>query len=322
MHHKPGNKMPNRPALLRSGVLLFFCHLFGAVAAQQTPGVRDSVYSKVLGEKRFVQVVLPENYRPGSGEKYDVLYLLDGDGMTAEAAPIQHYAEQQGFMPATIIVGIFNVDRNRDFLPTKAEGVPAGGGAGPFLAFLKDELIPYVNQTYPSNGTNTLYGHSFGGVFALYAFAKAPDLFASYIAADPAFWCVNEYLIPLAAKALAGPFPPNKTFFVSGRAGWDYQDMGITPVDSLFRAKAPKSLQYQFVACPNETHMSINFKTVYDGLKFTYAGHNVNDIVFHPMNGTVIKNKPIQIWSFSDPAYVRYTTNGSEPTPGDAQLER
>jgi hypothetical protein len=57
-------------------------------------------------------------------------------------------------------------------------------------------------------------------------------------------------------------------------------------------------------------------------LKFTYAGQNVKDIVFHPMNGIMLKDKPIDIWSETDPSHVRYTTDGTQPTENSARLQQ
>jgi predicted alpha/beta superfamily hydrolase len=114
-------------------------------AAQDLPGKRDSIQSAALKEKRYLQVVLPRNYKPGSADKYDVLYVLD-DGNTKTINNVQQFIEDEGFMPPTIIVGVLNTDRNRDFLPTNVADFKTSGGADKFLQFFKDELIPYVNK--------------------------------------------------------------------------------------------------------------------------------------------------------------------------------
>jgi pimeloyl-ACP methyl ester carboxylesterase len=44
------------------------------------------------------------------------------------------------------------------------------GGGGKFLSFLKQELIPLIDQTYRADPNGrVLVGHSYGGLFALYA---------------------------------------------------------------------------------------------------------------------------------------------------------
>src|SRR5579859_5069222 len=50
--------------------------------SQDLPGKRDSIKSSILNEERFIQVVLPEKYVTLATEKFDVLYVLDGEWNT------------------------------------------------------------------------------------------------------------------------------------------------------------------------------------------------------------------------------------------------
>ncbi len=71
---------------------------------------------------------------------------------------------------------------------------------------------------------------------------------------------------------------------------------------------------------PNESHSSIRLKSTYDGLKFTYDGLT-SHIEFHPMNGIVMKDKPISIWYFEDTDRVHYTFGGTVPTPASPKAK-
>ena len=155
--------------LLLIAAIIILGNLLSTAQAQNLPGKRDSLSSTILKEKRFIQVVLPAKYKPGSTDKFDVLYVLDGEWNTNLASEVQQFIEGEAYMPPVIIVGILNTDRNRDFLPTHVGDTPTSGGAAQFLAFIKNELIPYIDKTYPSGGDNTLFGHSYGGVFVTYA---------------------------------------------------------------------------------------------------------------------------------------------------------
>src|SRR5688572_28695251 len=188
------------------------------VLAQDMPGFRDSVYSTVLKEKRFLQIQLPADYKPGSTEKYDVIYVLDGEWNIGKMSYIQGFVREAGFMPQCITVAIINVNRDRDLTPTVTD-FRNSGGAGNFLAFLKDELIPYINKTYPTNSSNTLFGHSFGGLFAMYAFLKEPQLFDTYLVADPSFWWDKQSMQKMAAEKLDKQLHGGKTLWITGRGG-------------------------------------------------------------------------------------------------------
>lgn len=309
-------KLNNHLLLIACFVLLFS----RAVNAQNLPGKKDSIQSVILNEKRQIQVVLPQKYKPGSNEKYDVLYVLDGDWNTKTVNDIESFIENESYMPPTIIVGILNVDRDRDLTPTHVADNKTSGGAGKFLAFLKNELIPYIDKTYPSNTDNSIFGHSFGGLFVVYALLNEPRLFKSYIAADPSFWWDNGYMNKVAVEKLPSLAHLNKTLYISGREGEAFKGMGIVSIDSILKIKAPEGFIWKDLAYPDETHGSVRLKSIYDGLKFSYAGYSNKGVAFHPMNGTVLKDKPFSVWYFNDLSKVRYTTDGSEPTLSSSKM--
>lgn len=278
--------------------------------AELATSKKQTLYSEVLKENRNFQVLLPQDY--SKTKKYDVVYVLDGEGNASMISQVQGFARESGFMPQTIIVGVHNVDRTRDFTPTRVEGNNSGGAAN-FLNFLQNELIPYVNKNYSVSGSNTLFGHSLGGLFAMYALLNKPNVFDVYLAADPSFWWDNNAMIKMTAEQISKPLSSQKLLWITGRGGNDSKFMGITAMDSLLRVQAPPQLAWKAIDYPGETHNSIKFKTIYDGIRYMYEGFDPK-LVYHPMNGTVIKDKPYQIWYFSDLSNIRYTTDGSIPT--------
>ena len=288
--------------------------------AQNLPGKRDALRSEILKEERVIQVLLPEKYQPGSADKYDVLYLLDGDWNMRYAAEIQQYLQNESYLPPMIIVAVMNTSRERDFTPTAVAGAAGTGGADKFLAFFKRELIPHIDKSYPSNGNNILYGHSLGGLFSMYALLSEPQLFNSYLAVDPSFWWDNDYLIKLAGEKLGASSLAGKSLFIGGRDGDALQQMGIAGMDAFLKSKAPKDLSWKVAAFPNETHGSIRFKSVYDGLKFFYDGYISRSVVFHPMSGIALKDKPFTLFYAGSPGPVHYTTDGSDPTASSPKM--
>lgn len=312
-----------KPAsLLRLAVFVIpFLLLLDPATAQNLPGRRDSLHSGILKEERIIQVLLPESYKPGSAEKYDVLYLVDGDSNLKSISAIQQFAQAESQSPPMIIVAVFNTHRDRDLLPTQA-GQGAPGGAANFLSFFKNELIPHVDKTYPTNGNNLLFGHSFGGVFAMYALLAEPQLFNAYLAIDPSFWWDGGFMNKLAASRLNGALQPGKSLFIAAREGDGFKRMGIADMDSILKDKAPKDLNWKVVAYPDETHGSVRLKGVYDGLKFFYEGYSDKSIEFHPMNGMVLKDEPYKIYYIGPSEAVRYTTDGSEPMATSPKMPR
>ncbi len=291
--------------------LLFIGSL--SATAQDFPGKRDSLYSEILKEKRVIQVALPRGYNPESGEQYEVMYILD-EGNIKIISAIQQYNEEEAYMPPIILVALYNIDRDRDFLPSHSSDIPTSGGADKFLSFFKQELIPYINKTYPTNGHNLLFGHSFGGVFATYALLTEPQLFDNYLAVDPSYWWDKGYMNKLAARKIEQQLPTRKSIYITGREGQEFVGMGLPGMDSVLKSKAPKELNWKVVSYANETHGSVRLKSIYDGLKFFYEGYTNQPIQFHPMNGIVLKDRPYRIFYFGSSQVVHYSTDGTAPT--------
>jgi len=292
-------------------ILSTFCN------AQENHLLSDSIYSSILKEERSLKVLLPDTWKPGSEEKYEVIYITDGEWAMDPFSFVYKWAQGENFVPPAIIVSVPNRyinsanQRDRDFLPVHVPQPAISGGAGNFLSFFKDELIPYINKTYPANGTSSLYGHSYGGVFVLYALLSEPQLFESYYATDPPFRFNDDYLIKMAAQKLEN-LPPDKVLWLAGNE-LSYKGQGIERLDSVLRAKAPASLHWKMVTYPNETHNSVRLKAMYDGIKFSYSGYSNAPISFHPMNGILLKDKPTPIVVLNSNLDFRYTTDGTEP---------
>ena len=93
--------------------------------AQEPTIINDSIFSKVLNEQRKIKICLPEEYKPGSDAKYDVVYLLDGEMHFDDFLFIYKFARNEKLLPPLILVAIPNTYtsegnmRDRDFLPEK-----------------------------------------------------------------------------------------------------------------------------------------------------------------------------------------------------------
>lgn len=306
--------------LLTTGNLLHSATAQDTVLNVPYKGSLDSINSGILQQKRYIQVFTPTGYTPGSTDKYDVLYVLDGGNWnTGLVRDIQHFVEGQGNMPPTIIVSVMGIDRNVELTPTHLETWKGSGGGDQFLAFIKNELIPYVNKNYPSNGDNTLWGHSLSGMFAVYAMLNEPTLFKSFIAVDPSLWWDNCLVPKMAAGKLSALAGLNTTLFITGREGPNFHGMRIDTMETVLKNMAPRSLNWKVAAYKGETHSSIRLKSIYDGLKFTYDGL-VSDIQFVPMNGIVLKDKPIKIWYFDDTTRMHYTLDGTAPSESSPKV--
>src|SRR6185503_3881208 len=75
-----------------------------------------------------------------------------------------------------------------------------------FLAFLNSKLKPWVRQQYHVDpDAEILFGHSFGGLFALHALFTAPDSFDVYLIASPSILFSDRIVLKREAAFLANP---------------------------------------------------------------------------------------------------------------------
>lgn len=167
------------------------------------PGVATNLRARTLteftltseaGRSYLIFVSAPEGPAPAGG--YPVIYVLDGHGWFGPALDIARMRENSRLDPA-IIVGVgypsrrfFDPARSYDFTPPGMADErfepDSLGGADKFLDFLTGTLKPRIAASYAVNPEReVLFGHSLGGLFALYVLFNRPGAFDTYLAASP-----------------------------------------------------------------------------------------------------------------------------------------
>lgn len=316
-------KKPNQIGLLLA-VLLLVKSL--SINAKGVVEISDSIYSKVLKEQRKIEIRLPEGYEENSDKKYDVIYIVDGEWNMELFSVVQKMTADENYMPRTILVAVPNTYingrnmRDRDFLPEKTSKNELAGGADNFISFLKDELQPYINKKYRTSGNNSLWGHSHGGRFVMYALLKASDFFDTFYCSDPSFWWNDGYMLKFVSETFDKVKTLDKTLWINGITE-TAKFMGIESMDSILKAKAPEGLYWKVATFPNETHNSVRLKGIYDGMKFAFVGYSNSDIAYYPQKGILVKDQPIDIYIF-DNREIRYTKDGSEPNEASPKVVR
>jgi predicted alpha/beta superfamily hydrolase len=296
----------------RIEILIVLLCISLSVSAQDGYTVKkDSLQSDVLKENRKLSIFLPEGYNVKDA-RYPVIYVLDADGRDQHIVPTARFLFVNGKMPKAIIVGVFNIDRNHDFLPDSSQSASTGGGADSFVQFFKKELIPYINNNFRTEPFDVLIGHSFGGVFVMHALLNDPDLFDAYISIDPSFWYKNQMQVKSAQIEFLKAKNWNKPVFISGREGGGMKDMGIIAMEKVLKSSAPAGLKWKVVAYPNEDHGSVPFKSVYDGLRYIFdSGGNFS---VYPNAGILPKGTSAYAIIQNLNPGLRYTVDGTEPT--------
>src|SRR5690606_6607454 len=179
---------------------LMTAKLFGQILPKQinendlSIGKSVTIESKVLGEQRNLNIYLPLSYSTDSLKSYPVIYLLDGS-LDEDFIHITGIVQFGSFpwinmIPESIVVGIANVDRKRDFTyhPTSGydkKDFPTSGKSKHFIQFIQKELQPFIDSTFRTKDNKTIIGQSLGGLLATEILFKHPNLFDNYIIVSP-----------------------------------------------------------------------------------------------------------------------------------------
>ncbi|MFT2090619.1 alpha/beta hydrolase [Paraglaciecola sp. 2405UD69-4] len=260
-------------------IAVLFCHQVLADGLQKQAevtalsiGERVVLPSDVLGENRVLNVYLPLSYSKGSSKKYPVLYLLDGS-IEEDFIHIAGLVQFGSFswiemIPESIVVGIANVDRRRDFtFPTKNEDdkkeFPTTGQSQSFIRFLETELQPFIDEKYRTAATKTLIGQSLGGLLATEILFKKPDLFDNYIITSPSLWWDDESLLTYSPVL----FSSKKSVFIAvGKESEDIERTGRELYDKL-QALDNKNTELYFDYLKKQDHGDALHLAVYSAFE-------------------------------------------------------
>ena len=169
-----------------------------------------------------ILIYVPRTAAPASG--WPVLYLTDGNAGFATAVDSLkiHSSHQAGTnVGGGVVVAIgYPTDepydafrRAWDLSPPPGRAFPPyypntpevmTGGAGEFLSFIETQVKPLIAALVPVDvRRQALYGHSFGGLFALYALFTRPQAFRTWIAVSPTIYWEDCEILGFERRFLA-----------------------------------------------------------------------------------------------------------------------
>jgi predicted alpha/beta superfamily hydrolase len=249
--------------------------------------------SAELGEKRILNIYLPAGYEQDSEARYPVIYLLDGSA-DEDFIHIVGLVQFNNFpwidrVPKSIVVGIANVDRRRDFtFPTSIaedrKSFPTAGRSERFIRFLENELQPFIEKNYRTSNARMLIGQSLGGLLATEILLKKPRLFDKYIIISPSLWWDDGSLLDQKSEIFEQGFSPKTDIYIG--VGKEGLTPGRRPrvmevdanllADRLRKTKSPNVRVY-FDYLPEEDHATITHSAVFNAFRLLYPAKTEKD---------------------------------------------
>src|SRR5690606_23528390 len=207
---------------------------------------------------------------------YPVIYLLDGS-LDEDFIHITGIVQFGSFswinmIPESIVVGIGNVDRKRDFTyPSSNEldkkDFPTSGRSEVFIQFLQKELQPFIDSKLRTNDSKTIIGQSLGGLLVTEILFQHPDLFDKYIIVSPSLWWDNENLLDFEPST----YKTEKSIFIAvGKEGEVMQRTAEELYKKLDGLKADNTKLY-FEILDDKTHGDALHIAVYKAFEKLFA---------------------------------------------------
>jgi uncharacterized protein len=256
-------------------------------APPETPIVIGTSYalaSSIYGTAREINVWLPPGY-DDSATAYPVLYLLDG-GVTFQdfhhISGIAQLGTVNGTSRDVIVVGIASADRRNELaLPTEDPALisryPTQGQSGRFRRFIAEEVQPFIEGRFRTNGETALMGESLGGLFVVETFLKEPQMFDAYVAVSPSLWWDGGRLARQAGAHLRDHANDPRTLILTlGDEGAEMQ----APMDVLLanlRDHAMPGVTWDFTPRPTESHATIYHGAALEAFRRLYPAPQTGD---------------------------------------------
>lgn len=246
------------------------------------------------GDIRRVFLWIPPGEAPAEG--WPALWLLDGNAVIGTAVDVMR---AQAFWPTgtnlgwgvLIAVGYPTDDaydsfrRSWDLGPPPGQSYPpffpggpevkTGGGAEMASFLLEDVRIFLAGRVALDLTQQSLFGHSFGGLFALWLMFTRPETFANWIVASPAITWENSFLLDHMDRFDAGahqlrvhlsagewegdrlaPFQANGPE-AAERLAEKAQTRTVAAMQEMAVELSARGVSTQIEIYPNETHMSV-----------------------------------------------------------------
>ena len=230
-------------------------------------GEKVEFRSEILNESRLLNIYLPNGYSADSLKTYP-----DGS-IDEDFIHVSGLVQFGSFfwiemIPESIVVGISNVDRKRDFtFPSNSKRdqkeFPTTGKSEPFINFIEKELQPLIESKYKTESDRTLIGQSLGGLLATEILMKRPEMFDNYIIVSPSLWWDDGSMLKYAPT----DYTSKKSIYIGvGKEGYGMEEAAEALYDKLTVIKKDNT-DLHFVYFEKHDHGDVLHSAVYNAFE-------------------------------------------------------
>ncbi|WP_420318968.1 alpha/beta hydrolase-fold protein [Ekhidna sp.] len=243
--------------------ILFLCGAY-MLHAQPDIDYAVSVPSQSLKSQENIQVYLPQSYHEGN-RKYPVLYILDGQWFFLNGVAIQETLRGDGLLSEMIVVGL-------DFKSRSYHDSLHFNHWDALSTYIQEELTAYVDQTYRTTFERVVFGWENPSFMVSEFLFKKDPVFTGFILSNGGY--VTQEMLEQFNR-----YEGKRLYLYIANSKKDiYTIESSGELEETLTAQSVKNLEWTYELFNEETHESLAYTSLYQGLRFYY--HNYSSKVF------------------------------------------
>lgn len=248
-------------------VLLFLVSFFGQA---QDNIVFKKFNSTYTNSERILKIFLPESYNEDENNTYPVAILLDGELLFDVYVANSKLFAARDKAPEQIVVAVFqnqNEERYADCDYSEDTGLP-NQESTKFYGFIRDELLPYLDNNYRTSLFKSIMGNTLTGNFINYFFLEPTPVFNAYMNINPSFAPDMHQKIEAQSQSLMTQY----FYYLSGgEYNTEKRSAGISNVHNLLKLSQNDNFRYRYDDFSNASKTASIGQSVASAIDFTFA---------------------------------------------------
>ena len=252
---------------MRKLVLLFFFISF--IGQAQDNIIYKKFNSFSLNQERILKIYVPDSFQENDKNTYPVAILMDGEFLFDVYVANSKLFASRDKAPEQIVVGIYqNQDDERyaDCDYSEDTGLP-NQESSKFYGFIRDEILPYIDDNYPSSLFKTIVGTTLTGNFINYFFLEETPVFNAYININPSYAPELHQKLELKSQSLITQY----FYYLSGG---DYntekRTKSINSTNSLLKLSENPNFKYKYDDFSNGSKTASIGQSIANSIGFTF----------------------------------------------------
>jgi len=247
-------------------VLLF---LFSSLMQAQDNIIYKKFNSFNLNQERILKIYIPDSFEENNENTYPVTVIFDGEFLFDVYLANSKLFAARDKAPEQIVVGVFqnqNKERYSDCDYSVDTGLP-NEESSKFYGFVRDELLPYIDNNYPTSLFKTIMGNTLTANFANYFFLEGTPVFNAYININPSFAPEIHQKLESKSQSLTTPY---YYYLSGGDFNTEERTTGINSAHNLLKLSENPNFKYHYDDFSNSSKTASIGQSIASSIGFTF----------------------------------------------------